>query len=168
MFHVELELDTGRRVSQEVSFVLRSQCAISTTRKVPVSPGRCTRGLALPPTEQGSAAGSSPPRCSRPREAQLYLDANVTCTDLNDRGQHQGRGQMLPRGDGRLYIINCTRGYFIIGVLFEEESATVAQTVPPSAELEWQCSQPEMVRLSCPVDIMDKSFIPRHPFRCAQ
>lgn len=78
---------------------------------------RCTWGLVLLPTGQGSAAGSSPPRCSRPREAQLHLDGNIyNCV------QHQGMWQMLTCRNEPLYIVNCVRGYFIICVLSEEEN----------------------------------------------
>lgn len=41
---------------------------------------RCARSCVLLPTGRGSAAGSSPPRCSPPREAQLHLDRNGTHT----------------------------------------------------------------------------------------
>lgn len=70
--------------------------AQSTTREgASFTPG-CTWGGALLPTGRGSAAGWSPPRCSRPREARRHLDGRVTRTNVNNCVQHQGFERTTP------------------------------------------------------------------------
>lgn len=78
---------------------------------------RCAMSCVLLPTERGSAAGSSPPRCSPPREAQLYLDGNGTHTNVSNCVQHLQEWTTIHY---RLLLEF---------VLFEEEIATLAQTV---------------------------------------